>query len=58
MDLPSEKREQLFQMISNLAQTKITMLKSPITIEEDLINLESESNSEIDKLLEQLEKFF
>jgi len=39
-------------MISNLAQTKLTMLKSPITIEEDLNNLEKDSIKEIDSLIE------
>ena len=34
------------------------MQKAPITIEEDLINLENDSNIEITKLLEQLEAFF
>lgn len=34
------------------------MQKAPITIEEDLINLENDSNAEITKLLEQLEAFF
>jgi len=31
------------------------MLKSPITIAEDLVNLEKDSNNDIDKLIKQLE---
>jgi len=45
-------------MITTLAQNKQTMQKAPITIEEDLINLERDSNEEIKKLLEQMEAFF
>ena len=45
-------------MITTLAQNKLTMQKAPITIEEDLINLERDSNAEITKLIEQLEAFF
>jgi len=56
--LPSENRAQLFKMITTLAQNKQTMQKAPITIEEDLINLERDSNEEIKKLLEQMEAFF
>ncbi len=36
----------------------MTMQKAPITIEEDLKNLEKDSNAEIVKLVEQLEAFF
>ena len=45
-------------MISTLAQNKLTMQKALITIEEDLVNLERDSNAEITKLLDQLEAFF
>jgi len=58
LSLPSQDRDALFKMISTLAQNKMTMQKAPITIEEDLINLEKDSNAEITKLLEQLEAFF
>jgi hypothetical protein len=34
------------------------MQKAPITIEEDLLNLERDSNEEINKLMDQLEAFF
>jgi hypothetical protein len=36
----------------------MTMQKAPITIEDDLINLERDSNEEINKLMDQLEAFF
>ena len=45
-------------MITTLAQNKQTMQKAPITIPEDLENLERDSNEEIKKLLEQMEAFF
>ena len=45
-------------MITTLAQNKQTMQKAPITIPEDLENLERDSNEEINKLLEQMEAFF
>lgn len=45
-------------MITTLAQNKLTMQKAPITIEEDLLNLERDSNEEINKLMDQLEAFF
>ena len=50
--LASDHRAALFKMITTLAQNKLTMQKAPITIEEDLINLERDSNEEITKLLE------
>lgn len=45
-------------LIKNLAVSKMTMQKAPITIEDDLLNLERDSNEEINKLIEQLEAFF
>jgi hypothetical protein len=56
--LAGQDREALFKMIATLAQNKMTMQKAPITIEEDLVNLENDSNAEITKLLDQLEAFF
>lgn len=56
--LTSVNRDLLFRMITTLAQNKTTMQKAPITIEEDLINLERDSNEEIAKLIEQMEAFF
>ena len=50
--LSQENRSILFQMVKTLAQNKQTMQKAPITIEEDLINLERDSNEEITKLIE------
>lgn len=58
LNLSGVDREALFKMISTLAQNKLTMQKAPITIEEDLVALEKDSNEEITKLLEQLEAFF
>jgi hypothetical protein len=50
--LTTVNRDLLFRMITTLAQNKMTMQKAPITIEEDLINLERDSNEEIAKLAE------
>lgn len=58
LSLLSQDRDLLLKMITTLAQNKTTMQKAPITIEEDLYNLEKDSNEEITKLLEQLEAFF
>lgn len=58
LSLSGADRNTLFTMITTLAQNKLTMQKAPITIEEDLINLERDSNAEITKLIEQLEAFF
>ena len=58
MALAQENRQALFKMVATLAQNKMTMQKAPITIEEDLINLENDSNEEINKLIEQVEAFF
>ena len=56
--LPSKDRDMLFKLVQTLAQNKTTMQRAPITIEEDLHNLERDSNEEITKLMEQLEAFF
>jgi hypothetical protein len=58
LNLPGQDREVLFKIIGTLAQNKLTMQKAPITIIEDLENLEKDSNEEITKMLEQLEAFF
>lgn len=58
LNLTGADRDALFKMIANLAQNKLAMQKAPITIEEDLIALEKDSNEEIIKLLGQLEAFF
>jgi len=52
LSLTSANRETLFKMITTLAQNKLTMQKAPITIQEDLDELEFSSNEEINKLLE------
>jgi len=52
LNLSSDNRETLFKMIKTLAQNKLTMQKAPITIAEDLIELERSSNEEINKLME------
>lgn len=58
MHLGNKNRELLLTLVKNLATNKMTMQKAPITIEEDLLNLERDSNEEINKLIEQLEAFF
>ena len=57
MHLGNENRDKLLTLVKNLAQAKMTMQKAPITIEDDLKNLEKDSNAEIVKLVEQLEAF-
>lgn len=58
MLLAKDKREELQQMVASLAQAKISMQKTPITIDEDLAELERESEEEIKALIAQMEKFF
>lgn len=45
-------------MVERLAQLKVTMQKTPITIEEDLEKLEAESERDILLLVRDLEQFF
>jgi hypothetical protein len=52
LHLGSENRDLLTSIVKNLAQNKMTMQKAPITIEEDLLNLERDSNEEINKLMD------
>lgn len=42
-----EQREKLKTLLKRLAQVKINMQKTPITIQEDLVLLEEESEKEI-----------
>ena len=58
MPLGEEKRVELKSMIEKLATLKTTMQKTPITIEEDLENLEKESEQEISQIIANLEVFF
>mmetsp|Transcript_23218 Transcript_23218/g.22770 ORF Transcript_23218/g.22770 Transcript_23218/m.22770 type:complete len:220 (+) Transcript_23218:2026-2685(+) len=51
-------REKLFQVVENLAQNKIALQKTPITIQEDLDNLEKEGEDEINVMMRDLEAFF
>jgi hypothetical protein len=51
-------REKLMQMVQNLGQNKIAMQKTPITIQEDLDNLENDAEDEIQKLIEDMELYF
>ena len=50
-------RERLFKMVDTLAQNKLAMQKTPITIEEDLSNLERDAEHEITKLMKELQEF-
>lgn len=45
-------------MIDQLAQSKIALQKTPITIEEDLVNLERDAEEELAHMMEDLEIFF
>jgi hypothetical protein len=58
LHLGNENRAKLLGLVKNLAQSKMTMQKAPITIEEDLVQLEKDSNADIANLLEKLEAFF
>lgn len=58
LTLSDVMRDKLFQMIDQLAQSKIALQKTPITIEEDLEHLERDAEEEINKLMEDLEIFF
>lgn len=51
-------RDRLFQMVETLAQNKLAMQKTPITIEEDLHNLENDAEHEITKIITELREFF
>lgn len=51
-------REKLGTLVERLAQSKITMQKTPITIEEDLQRLEMESERDISNLIAELESYF
>lgn len=51
-------RSKLNVMVEKLAQLKVTMQKTPITIEEDLEKLEAESERDILLLVRELEQFF
>jgi hypothetical protein len=51
-------RSKLVTMVERLAQLKVTMQKTPITIEEDLEKLEAESERDILLLVRDLEQFF
>ena len=51
-------REKLGGMIDKLAQAKISMQKTPITIDEDMDKLEIESERDITQIIDELEQFF
>lgn len=51
-------REKLGLLVERLSQTKISMQKTPITIEEDLVKLEQDSEREISSIINELEQYF
>ena len=51
-------RNKLFDMVNNLGQNKIALAKTPITIQEDLDELEDGGEEEIQKMINDLETFF
>lgn len=51
-------REKLGHLVERLAQLKITMQKTPITIDEDQVKLERESEKEITSIIHEIESFF
>lgn len=56
--LSLDKKAKLLGMVQRLASMKTTMQKTPITFEEDLEQLERESEAELTQLLQQMEEFF
>lgn len=58
ISLEPVKRDKLRDMVSRLSQLKINMQKSPITIEEDLAELQETSEAELVELMKELEQFF
>lgn len=58
MQLTVEKRDYLSSIVKDLAQLKISMMKTPITIQEDLASLEHSSEKELNLILQRMEKFF
>jgi hypothetical protein len=58
LTLSDSNRDRLFTMVDQLAQNKLAMQKTPITIEEDLVNLENDAEFEISKIIKELEEFF
>lgn len=51
-------REKLGLLVERLAQLKITMQKTPITIDEDQVKLERESEKEITSIIQEIESLF
>jgi len=45
-------------MVTRLSQLKTNMQKSPITIEEDLADLERQSEEELTEIMKKIELFF
>jgi hypothetical protein len=56
--LEPEKRNKLRDMVAKLSTLKTNMQKSPITIEEDLVDLQAESEKELKELMKEMETFF
>lgn len=56
--MPLDKKAQLTSMVERLASMKTSMQKTPITIDEDLENLERESERELQSLMANMEEFF
>ena len=53
-----DQRAHLNALKNQLAQVKLNLQKTPITIDEDLVELEKESEREVKEILAELEKFF
>jgi hypothetical protein len=56
--LEPEKRAHLKDIVSRLSELKVNMLKSPITIDEDLTELQEQSEDEMQILKKEMEEFF
>lgn len=56
--LEPEKRNKLKDLVARLSELKVNMLKSPITIDEDLTELQETSEEEMQILKKDMELFF
>jgi transcriptional regulator of NAD metabolism len=56
--LSVQKRNELESMVKDLGQLKVSMMKTPITIQEDMQALEVASEKELSRIVAKMEEFF
>ena len=56
--LSVSKREHLATLVQDLAQLKIQLMKTPVTIEEDMKALEQVAETELQSIINRVEEFF